>query len=66
MRSLAELLNQRGFEARLRDTVLMHSHCHEKALWGAGAERDLLSRCGAQVLDPDTGCCGVAGPYACR
>jgi Fe-S oxidoreductase len=44
--------------------VLLHGHCHQKALWGAERSIELLRRCGfngATLLD--TGCCGMAGAF---
>ncbi|WP_321867872.1 (Fe-S)-binding protein [Paraburkholderia tropica] len=35
----------------------VHTHCHQRACGGAGAEKNL----GAKVLD--TGCCGMAGAF---
>ncbi len=45
--------------------VLLHGHCHQRALWGTGATHRalalLLPRC--TVSEPDDGCCGVAGSF---
>ncbi len=45
-------------------TILLHGHCHQKALWGTGDTLALL-RCipGASVAELNTGCCGVAGSF---
>ena len=64
--SLAELLNARQFTAPVRRKVLLHGHCHQKALWGNGADLELLERCQAEVSAPDTGCCGMAGSFGYR
>src|SRR5687768_15476571 len=32
--SLSELLNRRGFKPKASGRALLHSHCHQKALWG--------------------------------
>jgi Fe-S oxidoreductase len=64
--SLSELLNARQFAAPVRRRVLMHGHCHQKALWGNGADLELLERCQAEVSAPDTGCCGMAGSFGYR
>jgi Fe-S oxidoreductase len=64
--SLAEFLNKRGYGASAKGRVFMHSHCHQKALWGAGADLALLQRAGCEVLAPDTGCCGMAGSFGYR
>lgn len=44
-------------------TVLLHGHCHQKALVGVGATRTLLERAGYQVRVVDSGCCGMAGSF---
>jgi FAD/FMN-containing dehydrogenase/Fe-S oxidoreductase len=44
--------------------VLFHGHCHQKALAGTAATVALL-RCipGADVVEVDAGCCGMAGSF---
>ncbi|MFG1704326.1 FAD-binding and (Fe-S)-binding domain-containing protein [Nonomuraea sp. M3C6] len=44
--------------------ILLHGHCHEKAVVGTAATRALLSRIpGAEVEELDAGCCGMAGSF---
>jgi FAD/FMN-containing dehydrogenase/Fe-S oxidoreductase len=44
--------------------ILLHSHCHEKALVGTAPAMRLLSRIpGCTVTDLDSGCCGMAGSF---
>ncbi len=44
--------------------ILLHGHCHQKALWGtADTLRLLQSIPGADVQEMNTGCCGVAGSF---
>lgn len=44
--------------------AVLHAHCHQKALWGAGTSGKLLARFfGANLAQPDTGCCGMAGSF---
>jgi Fe-S oxidoreductase len=44
--------------------ILFHGHCHQKALAGTGATMDLLrSIPGADVIEVDAGCCGMAGSF---
>ena len=44
--------------------ILLHGHCHQKALVGMGPAVELLSRIpGAQVTPLDSGCCGMAGMF---
>jgi Fe-S oxidoreductase len=47
----------------LRRKILVHGHCHQKALIGVQHEADLLKKMGADVNLPDTGCCGMAGSF---
>jgi FAD/FMN-containing dehydrogenase/Fe-S oxidoreductase len=48
-----------------RDTrIVFHGHCHQKALAGTKATVALLERVpGAQVVELDAGCCGMAGSF---
>jgi Fe-S oxidoreductase len=44
--------------------ILMHAHCHQKAMGLLPITRALLSRIpGVNVTDPDAGCCGMAGSF---
>jgi Fe-S oxidoreductase len=44
--------------------IMLHGHCHQKALWGTGDTLRLLRAIpGAEVSEIDSGCCGVAGSY---
>ena len=43
--------------------ALLHGHCHHKALGRLDAERDFLEQACGAVMAPDTGCCGMAGPF---
>ncbi|HSB90206.1 MAG TPA: FAD-binding and (Fe-S)-binding domain-containing protein [Anaerolineales bacterium] len=43
--------------------VLLHNHCHAKALIGSAALRQVLSATGARVEEIDSGCCGMAGSF---
>ena len=47
-----------------RDPVLLHAHCHQKALWGAETSAGLLRRIfGDRLRVLDSGCCGLAGSF---
>jgi len=48
---------------RLGRRVLLHGHCHHKALMKLNDEESLLRKMGAELQSPDTGCCGMAGPF---
>lgn len=43
--------------------VLLHGHCHQKALMKMTHAEALLHRMGAEVQLLDSGCCGMAGPF---
>src|SRR4051794_39493606 len=44
--------------------VLFHGHCHQKALAGTASTVALLERIpGAEVVELDAGCCGMAGSF---
>ncbi len=44
--------------------ILIHGHCHHKAVFGGpGSEIALLRQAGAAVELIQAGCCGMAGPF---
>jgi FAD/FMN-containing dehydrogenase/Fe-S oxidoreductase len=44
--------------------VLLHGHCHQKAMGLVAPARALLARVpGAETIDLDAGCCGLAGSF---
>ena len=43
--------------------VLLHGHCHQKALIGTDATERMLERAGYTVEAVDAGCCGMAGAF---
>jgi len=43
--------------------VLLHGHCHQKALVGTGPSKQMLSLAGCNVEEVDSGCCGMAGSF---
>ena len=44
--------------------ILAQAHCHQRSLVGAGPMLGLLRRIpGAEVIDLDAGCCGMAGSF---
>ena len=44
--------------------ILVHGHCHHKAVFGgAASEIALFQRAGAVVEPIQAGCCGMAGPF---
>jgi Fe-S oxidoreductase len=57
--------NRPTFDAsRITGRVLLHGHCHQKALWGMQTSAALLRRAvGSKLVPLDTGCCGMAGAF---
>jgi FAD/FMN-containing dehydrogenase/Fe-S oxidoreductase len=48
---------------QLSASVMVHGHCHHKSLMKMTAEQLLLRRISRSVECPETGCCGMAGPF---
>jgi Fe-S oxidoreductase len=48
---------------KLAGTVLLHGHCHQKALMKMTHAEAMLKKMGLEVHSPDSGCCGMAGPF---
>ncbi len=62
---LPELAHRLSFRGGGR--VLLHGHCHQKALWGtAGTEAALRIVPDLDVEVLDAGCCGMAGGFGYR
>ncbi len=50
--------------SRLPERVLLHGHCHQKALWGVESSAGVLRRvAGDRLRVLDAGCCGLAGGF---
>ncbi|HYN11764.1 MAG TPA: FAD-binding and (Fe-S)-binding domain-containing protein, partial [Burkholderiales bacterium] len=64
-KTLAEALQGKDIPT-VRKRILLHGHCHQKALFGMKPELDALSKAGCEVIAPDTGCCGMAGSFGYR
>jgi FAD/FMN-containing dehydrogenase/Fe-S oxidoreductase len=43
--------------------VLLHGHCHQKAMVGTAPTVAVLRAAGYQVSEVDAGCCGMAGSF---
>ncbi len=43
--------------------VLVHTHCHQKSLFGNRGDVAMLERAGARTTWLDSGCCGMAGSF---
>ncbi len=73
VRQVEELLTEAIDEGRLRlderswlsgRRVVFHGHCHQKAEVGTAATMALLRRIpGLEVVEIDSGCCGMAGSF---
>jgi FAD/FMN-containing dehydrogenase/Fe-S oxidoreductase len=48
---------------QLSRRILVHGHCHHKALMKMIDEEALLRKTGAEIFAPDAGCCGMAGAF---
>jgi Fe-S oxidoreductase len=63
---LSEFLEHRvpGYAPpKLAAKVILHGHCHHKAVMKMTDEEALLRKTGADVLSLDAGCCGMAGSF---
>ena len=63
---LSEFLDRHapGYQPpQLAARVLLHGHCHQKALMKMTSEESLLRKMGAEVKPLDSGCCGMAGGF---
>lgn len=45
------------------DHLLVHGHCHQKALYSTLPMKTLLSKTSATVTEIPSGCCGMAGSF---
>ncbi|MEO5583226.1 MAG: FAD-linked oxidase C-terminal domain-containing protein [Saprospiraceae bacterium] len=43
--------------------ILLHGHCHQKALYGTKGMKDLLSQGNTSINEIASGCCGMAGSF---
>ena len=63
-RLLGDFLVEVGYQPPTFEAdVLVHTHCHQKSLFGAKGDRLLLERMGARAQFLDSGCCGMAGSF---
>jgi FAD/FMN-containing dehydrogenase/Fe-S oxidoreductase len=57
-------LNAPGYQPpQLSAKVLLHGHCHQKAVMKMTSEESLLRKMGVEVNSLDSGCCGMAGGF---
>jgi FAD/FMN-containing dehydrogenase/Fe-S oxidoreductase len=63
---LAEFLAKKAPEYApppLRRKAIVQEHCHQKAILDTSGERKLFDAIGLRYEIPDSGCCGMAGPF---
>jgi FAD/FMN-containing dehydrogenase/Fe-S oxidoreductase len=63
---LSEFLRKRlsGYEPpRLNRDVMLHGHCHHKAIAKLDDEEAILTQMGVRLESLDSGCCGMAGSF---
>ena len=63
---LAKEFEAGRIDARLvatADHLLVHGHCHQKALYGTAPMKTVLSKTSATVTEIPSGCCGMAGSF---
>jgi Fe-S oxidoreductase len=63
---LSEFLQNRApdyLPPSLSGKVILHGHCHHKALMKINDEESLLRKMGMELQSLDSGCCGMAGPF---
>jgi FAD/FMN-containing dehydrogenase/Fe-S oxidoreductase len=62
--TLAEFLERERVPCpTLRRRVVLHGHCHQKAVMKMDAEQRVLAAMGLDVELLDSGCCGMAGSF---
>jgi Fe-S oxidoreductase len=52
----------RSFEAVAED-ILIHGHCHQKALYSTRGMKTIFGKTGQTVKEIPSGCCGMAGSF---
>jgi FAD/FMN-containing dehydrogenase/Fe-S oxidoreductase len=62
--TLSEYLGGIAYEPpRMRRKVIVHGHCHDKAVLNRDSEDRLFERMGLDFRILDSGCCGMAGAF---
>jgi FAD/FMN-containing dehydrogenase/Fe-S oxidoreductase len=63
---LSEFLRQNApgyVPAKTQQKILVHMHCHHRAIFNMKDEVSVLNATGGDVNVLDSGCCGMAGPF---
>ena len=55
--------NAQPLSALVNRKVILHGHCHHRAVFGMQSETNLLTQLGIEFEVPDPGCCGMAGSF---
>jgi Fe-S oxidoreductase len=45
------------------EDILIHGHCHQKALYGINGLKIIFSKKGGTAKEIPSGCCGMAGSF---
>jgi FAD/FMN-containing dehydrogenase/Fe-S oxidoreductase len=62
--TLAEFLSRQGYKPPvLNRDIVVHGHCHQKAIISLDAEKKLFEAMGVKAEILDDGCCGMAGSF---
>ncbi len=62
--TLAEFLNREHYKPpKLKRKAIVHGHCHQKALIGLDAEKQIFKQMELDAEVLDDGCCGMAGSF---
>jgi Fe-S oxidoreductase len=65
-RTLGEALQELAPDwtpAQVGKDALVQVHCHQHAVMGFDADRELMAAAGIEATVPDSGCCGLAGNF---
>ncbi len=66
-KTLTEVLNESGIQLnRTLANGIMHLHCHHNSTDKSSHEREIMHRCFDTLLEPEDGCCGMAGTYGLK
>jgi len=56
--------NLRGSFKSKYESILIHGHCHQKAVYGTKSMHKIYKNCGnVEYKEIDSGCCGMAGSF---
>jgi FAD/FMN-containing dehydrogenase/Fe-S oxidoreductase len=62
--TLAEFLTKQNYKPpSMHQDIVIHGHCHQKAIISLNAEKKLFETMGAKAEILDDGCCGMAGSF---